>query len=474
MNEIANDGIIRYRGYFNQEQILLCSPQAIGEVLVTHAYKFEKPSAVRGAIVRILGKGLLFAEGEEHKLHRRKLLPAFAYRQIKNLYPLFWDKACEGVHAMTEEVDKTGQVEVQGWASRLALDIIGVAGLGRDFGAIRNPDDPLVKTYATILKPTLAALVLTVMRLFLPASIVNVIPVRTNGDMATASQHIRDVCRDLVKTRKARMQEEDEQAATDLISTALKCDTFSDDQVADLMMQFLPAGHETTASSLGWALYALCKNPEMQQRLRAEVHEKLPAVESGEAITSEMIDDMPYLEAVSSEILRLYPPVPQIVREPLENTTLLGLPLRKGTRIVICIWGVNRSREHWGDNAAEFRPERWLEAHHAAGPNHGGRDPLYVELQQKDAQHKPMSGPGGSSSAYSFLTFVAGPRSCIGQSFARAEFKCILAAWISRFEFELSDPAMLDEQDGLTYGKGFTMKPGKDGLFLKVKKVDSA
>jgi len=145
---------------------------------------------------------------------------------------------------------------------------------------------------------------------------------------------------------------------------------------------------------------------------------------------------MPFLSAVCNETLRLYPPAPSTVRQAVVPTTICGVPIAKGTLVTIPPWAVNRSRALWGADAAKFIPERWLEGNNAA--------------------------TGGADSPYAFLTFLHGPRSCIGQSFARLEMKCLLALLITRFSFETAYP---DQKVGIA---GFiTIKPA-GGLRLKV------
>jgi cytochrome P450 len=145
---------------------------------------------------------------------------------------------------------------------------------------------------------------------------------------------------------------------------------------------------------------------------------------------------MPFLTAVCNETLRLYPPAPSTVRHAVVPTTLGGVHISKGTIATIPAWAINRSRALWGANAAEFVPDRWLE-----GPN---------------------AGTGGAESPYAFLTFLHGPRSCIGQSFARLEMKCLLAPLITRFKFETAYPDQKVEISGF-----ITIKP-EGGLRLKV------
>ncbi|KAI5466428.1 cytochrome P450 [Mariannaea sp. PMI_226] len=452
VNGISHNGVIRYRGLLNQERLLIVSPKALAEVLVTNNYAFEKPRQVQWSLGRILGIGVLLAEGDEHRMQRRSLTPAFAFRHVKNLYPVFWKKACEATQAMTASFGTEGEteVEIMSWASRVTLDIIGVAGMGRDFGAIRDENSPLSNTYRSVFKPSRQAQILNLLGLFVPLWLVNMLPVQRNGDIRQAASEIRAVCRDLIREKKLKMVNKEE-ADVDILSVALESGGFTDENLVDQLMTFLAAGHETTASALTWAVYMLCRYPDVQRRLREEVRERLPSVDSDVDITSMDIDRMPYLNAVCSEVLRYYSPVPLTLRETVHDTTVMGHPVRKGTRIMLAPWATNFDRELWGPDAAKFDPERWISSTPTA-----------------DATAAATTN-GGASSNYAFLTFLHGPRSCIGQSFAKAEFACLLAAWIGRFEFALADPALEDEKK-LEIRGGITARPSK-GMQVKVKVV---
>ena len=449
MNEIPNDGIIRYRGLFNQERILVCSPKALAEVLVSNNYAFEKPSQIRHSIGRILGYGILFTEGDVHKLQRRNLTPAFAFRHIKDLYPVFWKKARQVTQAMTAEFGNSelAETEVASWASRATLDIIGVAGMGRDFGAIQDENNALAKTYSKIMRPSKQAQLLALMGLFLPVWFLNLLPVRRNEDINEAAAKIRSVCRDLIQEKKAKLAET-KQADVDILSVALESGGFSDENLVDQLMTFLAAGHETTATAMTWSIYMLSRYPEVQSRLRQEIRERLPSVDSDVDITSIDIDRMPYLNAVCSEVLRYYSPVPLTVREAAQDTTILGYPVRRTTRIMLVPWATNFDHNLWGSDADRFNPDRWM-------PQNDG--------------DKKAAASGGATSNYAFLTFLHGPRSCIGSSFARAEYACLLASWIGRFEFSLKNPEEMDEKNVEVKG-GVTARPAK-GMHVKVRVV---
>jgi cytochrome P450 len=468
---VPNDGVIRYLGIFNQERLLLASPQALRDVLVTNNYDFHKPVQIRYTIGRILGIGILFAEGDEHKHQRRNLSPAFTFRHIKDLYPVFWNKAREVTRAMTEQVlidtakepanqaheeadpqekPKDGAfMEVGGWASRVTLDIIGVAGLGRDFGGIKDPSNGLTKTYLKLLKPSREAQLLILLSLFIPGWLVTILPLRRNEDVQQAAKVIRATCRDLIREKKEKLARK-ELEDVDILSVALESGGFSDENLVDQLMTFLAAGHETTATALTWAVYLMCLFPEVQARLRAEVRGRLPSPsDEGATVSSLDIDHhMPYLNAVCNEVLRYYSPIALTLRITSRDTTIAGHRVPKGTRIMIAPWATNKSLDLWGADALKFNPDRWL-------PKTKG---------------DTSAASGGATSNYAFLTFLHGPRSCIGQAFAKAEFACILAAWVGRFEFELKNKEEYDEKNILIKA-GVTAKPA-NGMWVKARVVD--
>lgn len=479
---MPHNGLIRYLGLLNQERVLVVSPKAIAEVLVTKNYDFQKPALLRFGLSRILGFGILMAEGDEHKTQRRNLMPAFAFRHVKDLYPVFWEKAREGVAAMTQQIlldaarepsspttvadpekaaavagtdGKTGFIEVGGWASRITLDIIGVAGMGRDFGAIADPTNELFQTYNNVFKRSRQAQLLGMLGLILPAWFVNRLPVQRNADVRGAAQTIRATCAQLIREKKEKLARK-ELTDVDILSVALESGGFTDDNLVDQLMTFLAAGHETTASSMTWAMYLLCRHPEVQTRLRREVRERLPSLDGSASgapsISSLDIDHMPYLNAVCSEVLRYYSPVPMTLREAAVDTTIQGVRIPKGTRIVLGPSATNRDPALWGPDALKFNPDRWL-------PQKEG---------DKDAA--AVAARGGATSNYAFMTFLHGPRSCIGMSFAKAEFACLLAAWVGKMEFELRYPEDMDE-DNLEIKGGVTARPSK-GMHVKATVLD--
>ncbi|KAL8949349.1 MAG: hypothetical protein Q9222_004535 [Ikaeria aurantiellina] len=407
---------------------------------------------VREGLGRLLGIGILLAEGDEHRTQRKNLMPAFAYRHIKDLYPVFWAKSAEMTKALTHitlskmekpesDLANAPVVEIGDWSSRATLDIIGTAGMGHDFGAIKNPTTELNVIYRTIFQPSPQAQLLGMLSLILPRMIVQNIPMKRNQEIPEAAQGIRRICRKLIQEKKQRLSEKDGNAGIDIISVALSSGGFTDENLVDQMMTFLAAGHETTATAMIWAVYALCCKPQYQTRLREEIRANLPSIEDPSAsITAEAFDRLPFLHAVCNEVLRLHPPVTITLRQASKDTSISGQHIPKGVPIILCPTATNRSKQLWGADALEFKPERWL----APG----------------------QANSGGATSNYALLTFLHGPRSCIGQAFAKAEFAVLLAGLFGRFEMQLEDP-----EREIKITTGITARP-KEGMRVRMRAVD--
>ncbi|EHK97567.1 putative Sterol 26-hydroxylase, mitochondrial [Glarea lozoyensis 74030] len=221
------------------------------------------------------------------------------------------------------EADGRKVVEVNHWANKVTLDIIGVAGLGRDFKSLTATNDPLVQNYEEILEPTTEKLVYFVFN--------------------------------LVFGRR-------------------------------FLLTFIAAGHETTSSALTWSLYLLAQNPSLQTALRAELRSSLPSPSAPLPDTFDLpttLESLPLLHATTNEVLRLYPSVPSTIRLSIRPTSILDTPVPANTRIQLSPWAINRSPSLWGPDAESFNPYRWIDvdgkANNIGGAREGGAGGGYYD-----------------------------------------------------------------------------------------------
>ncbi|KAI0485180.1 putative cytochrome P450 monooxygenase [Xylariaceae sp. FL0804] len=515
---IPNDGLIRYYMAGNIERVLVTGPKALNEVLVSKVYDFPKSESLRVKLLRFTGNGILLAEGDQHKVprqaQRKGLLPSFSYRHIKDLYPVFWAKAVEMAEAIEQQqkqqqrspggnplVDST-VTQISDWAGRVTLDIVGLAAMGRDFGAVRDPAIEFHRQYDRLrMRPdaltralVLLATVTVGFRAFFR------LPTRWNRESREAAAYIRDYARGIVADKRKWAQQQRQQQAQkqkqkqseadgegdadgdgtpaaasaaaagtgkDISSLAMASGAFSDENMVDQMITFLVAGHETIAASLQWAVYALARHPAMQSRLRAEVRGSglLPASGgtpggSSSGSVAEKVDALPYLAAFCSEVLRFHPPVPSTVRVARADSVVAGTRVPRGTTLLVLAGATNLDRARWGDDAERFDPERWLicssrgDGDGIDGNNDGsGRCCRY-------------NSSGGADSNYANLTFLAGPRGCIGSAFARSELLCLVAVLVGRFRIELQDPGR-----ELEIVRAISAAP-KDGVMARLTRLE--
>ncbi|KAL8722757.1 MAG: hypothetical protein Q9225_000818 [Loekoesia sp. 1 TL-2023] len=420
INEVPNNGLLLYHDFMNWERVFLTKPEALTEVLVTRVDEFVKPPHFVQGLGKVFGTGLLFSEGRRHKEHRKQFEPVFSYQHIKDMYQIFWKKA----ERLTQEIDRENRARAPTraflisnfgeWASRTALDILGSAGLGFEFRTLSDPDQELSWTYQKACQPSKTAIFAGILGFSGPTRALGNVAMKFTDDFATARGAAERHCNSLINDRKKYFLTASTEPKLDILTTALRSGTMSNDDLTNHLMTFLLAGHDTVAASFSWALYYLCKHPEIQMRLRQALKSCLPqARDPSWRPSAAEIDQIDYLHAVCNEVLRLRPPVQLSQRVANVDTSILGQVIPKGTVIILCPLAVNRSRELWSHDADEFKPERWM------GPAN--------------------SRLGGAESPYAFLTFLFGRRGCIGKTFAKAELACLLAVWVNSFETELTD-----------------------------------
>ncbi|KAI0440570.1 cytochrome P450 [Xylaria telfairii] len=430
-------GIVRYR-------LLLTTTDVTTELLVHRAYDFTKLANIRQFMTHLLGSGLVVLEGEPHKILRKSSLQAFGHRQVQSLYPAMWDKALSFVGEMEKDISRTGGVvDMASWAYKVTVDVIGIAVLGRDFDSLRKPDDALIENYKRAIGPGLR--LYRILAVWLSFEFVQKLPWGKNRVFNESTAVMKEICRETVLRRKkeiikAKRGTGKDEVSGDILSQLIKTSDLSDVELADQLLTYLIAGHDTTQSAFLWACYLLTKHPEWQKTLREEIRNGL-LTNQNDLRVGDRLEKLAVLNGVVHETLRLYPVIPVTSRVAVRDTMLGGVPIPKGTEVLVSPWVINHAVEAWGETAGDFDPARWI-----------------------DADGRPNTH-GGARSMYDFATFLHGPRSCIGMQFAKAELRCLIAALVSRFEWEL---AMADED--VVPGGVISITPLK-GLRLKLRKV---
>ncbi|KAJ6100465.1 hypothetical protein N7499_000095 [Penicillium canescens] len=458
MKTIPNEGLIHMRDMICKSYVIATNHQALLDIMSTNTYDFEKPWRFRNFLARIIGFGMILSEGAAHKKQRKALTPAFNIKNIRSMYSLMWEKTGQFLDEMEKDLmhhpmegtnadEKIGKLEVGEWASRLTLDIIGPAAMGRDFCSLQDKDNRVAESFLNILEPTTEKMAFLAMNFTLPQWIAQRVPWRMNDVITNETNFLRNLCNDIVREKRQTLAASKASAKdleADILGTMMLGGDFSDTELVDQMLTFLAAGHETTASALTWACYLLTLHPEYQTRLREEIRTQIPSGTS--PITHQDLESLPLLNGVCQEVLRLYPTVPATIRESVRDTVVAGKHVPRGTRVILCPYAINRCPLFWGDNGDEFLPERWIDT-------------------DKNGNQVPNNN-GGASTNFAQITFLHGQRACIGKDFARAELRCAVAGVVGRFRFEMQDP-----KQEIHIAGAVTTKP-VEGMNLRMQRVD--
>ncbi|RHZ54739.1 hypothetical protein Glove_423g12 [Diversispora epigaea] len=435
--------IICYRGLLNEPRIAITNLQALQKVLVSDVYDYHKPTFLSAK--KIIGEGLVLAEGDVHKRQRKMMNPVFSHSNIKEMIPTF----AEIGHLlkeiwMKELVDnKERKFDITSYLSQATLDIIGKVGFNYQFNSLTSENE-LASAYRMILfnntRSSFHDLIALLSNFF---QIIHKLPIKYNYIIKEASKIIEKVSSKLVNEGLEGVKQSNLQG-NDILSVLIKRNVeekdnekMTFDELKNQIMTFLAAGHETSSVAIGWGLYNLSKDKELQDLLRKELINEFP--DPNFIPTFDQINKLEYLNAVVKETLRLDPPIPVALRVSNKDDFIDGYFIPKGTTIIIPINTIHKLPSIWGPDSYEFKPSRWL-------------DPS-------------ISSPDSKiNSNYSWIPFLTGTRSCIASKMALNEIKVLLAILIRNFEFR---------DEGIKIKKRFSIvaKPDPD-IKLWVKKVD--
>ena len=372
---------------------MINDPALIDRVLRREADDFPKSERLREGLAPLLGNSVFVTNGETWKRQRRIIDPAFEGGRLRQVFPAIWDAGRAAV-ARLEAQAAAGPVEIEAITSHAAADVIF-----RTLFSIPIEHETAAAVFAEFRAYQRAAPILNLAALLaLPRWLPRPVPRRARR----AARTIRGLIAGLCQERLAQIAQgtAPDDLASKIMTTAdpQTGETFSTGEMIDQVAIFFLAGHETSASALGWALYLLARDPGWQDRVAQEA-------------LAEIDPEKPYFSTVSRlkcardvfrEALRLYPPVPMMVRQNTCPKTFRDREIAPGAQVVISPWHLHRHENRW-DNPDGFDPGRFASAN--------GKACL------RDA----------------FIPFSTGPRACPGAGFAMIEGPLILAMILRNF-----------------------------------------
>ncbi|AQT74990.1 cytochrome P450 [Streptomyces sp. fd1-xmd] len=422
------------------------SPEGVQQVLASQAANFRKDNAFYQEVRDSFGNGLLTSQDEDYLRQRRLVQPLFTRRRVDGYAGAVAAETASVVAAWEEALD--GVVDVSDEMTHLALRAVARILFGTDVEATA---DVVARCFPVITDYVLR-------RGYSPANIPRHWPTPGNRRAAAALDELYGVCDQIIGRRRqagasaagrggdatgedaagedasaegARAADASSEDLLTLLAAARSSDDgeFDAAELRDQVLIFLLAGHETTATSLCFALHLLSRHPEQQDRAREEITRVL-----GDRTPQACdLDRLPYLSQVVKEAMRLYPAAPVIGRKAVAATRIGEHAIPAGADVILAPWVTHRHPEHWPD-PDRFDPERFTPEAEAGRPR------------------------------YAWFPFGGGPRACIGQHFSMLESVVALAMILRAYAFEAVDAE-------IPVGAGITLRT-EGPARCRVRRVD--
>lgn len=371
----------------NRRILLFNRPDLIEQVLVTHAGKFVKHFGLR-IYGPVLGNGLVTSEGEFWRRQRKLAAPAFQGARIARYAGEMLAQAAGMLRTWRDDEVRDVHADMM----RLTLQIACKTLLG----VHDSPDADVVG------RALYDGMVVLGRRIRRAIPVPDWIPTRDNRRLKSSLSILNTIVNGIIRDhRQTQNANGDDLLARLLAERDEDGSRMSDRQLFDEALTLLLAGHETTALALSYSLYLLATHPAAQDQLHAE----LSAVLAGGLPSHADLPRLEFTRRVVTEAMRLYPPADVLGREAIEDCTIEGISIRRGTTIFMSQWVMHHDERYFPE-PDRFDPGRWTPQFEKSLPR------------------------------FAYFPFGGGPRYCIGQTFAMTEAILLLAAICQKFSLE--------------------------------------
>ncbi|MEL6572887.1 MAG: cytochrome P450 [Pseudomonadota bacterium] len=368
-------------------------PDLLDLVLRVRPEDFPKSDRIGAGLRPLLGNSVFLTNGETWKRQRRIIDPAFEGGRLRDAFPAIWAAGEATVERFAQAADGAAH-DIEPMTSHAAADVIfrtlfslpienAVATEVFETFKAHQRSQPILNLAAFVRGPTW-------------------MPRFFRKETRRTATEIRRLIKGLVEDRLHQVAGGDvpNDLATKILTTEdpVTGNTFDLDEMVDQVAIFFLAGHETSASALAWTLYLLALYPDWQDQVAAEAHEM-----SG---SFAQLSTLKNTRDVFRESLRLYPPVPMMVRETTRPEVFRNRTVQPGAQVVLSPWHLHRHTRLWTDPDA-FDPGRWQRE------------------EEREAHRK------------AFMPFSAGPRVCTGAGFAMIEGVVLLTLLVRAYRFSI-------------------------------------
>lgn len=419
-------GTFLFKGprFFQMNMLATVDPADIHHIMSSNFLNFPKGEEFK-EIFEILGDGIFNSDYELWRSHR-KLTSALINNMkfLRFVARMNTEKVAKSLIPVLDYVaSKAVVVDMQDVFQRLTFDTTCMFVTGYDPGclSVDFKDVPFSRAMDDAEEAIFA-------RHIIPKSVWKLqrwLGIGKEKKLKEASETLDDVIGGLISRKRKDLSQgvvsKGEANGVDMLTSLITepqsfGDEFKYDDkfLRDTILNLMIAGRDTTSSSLTWFLWLVITHPDVEKKILEEINVIIPTSEAGsfKLFDTEETNKLVYLHAAFCEALRLYPPVPFQHKAPVQPDVLpSGHRVYPNMKILFSLYALGRMKRIWGNDSREFKPERWITDKHMI-------------------RHEP---------SYKFLSFNAGPRTCIGKQVAFAQIKAVGATILHNYKFEMEE-----------------------------------
>ncbi|XP_047159491.1 cytochrome P450 94A1-like [Vigna umbellata] len=386
-------------------QVFTGNPANVEHILKTRFSNYQKGYSVISTLSDFLGAGIFNADGNTWKFQRQVASHEFNTKSLRKFVEQVVDAELSHhlipIIAAAAQQDQT--LDFQDILQRFAFDNICKIA----FGFEANYLTPAVERskFAVAYEEASEIISKRLRELFpLVWKVKRALNIGSEKRLRMAAREVHEFAKNIVREKTRELKEKESLESADMLSRFLSSGHSDEDFVTDIVISFILAGKDTTSAALTWFFWLLSKNPRVEKEIVNEILDK------SEAPVYDEVKHMVYTHAALCESMRLYPPVPMDSKEAVEDDVLPdGTAVKKGSLVTYHVYAMGRLESIWGEDWAEFKPERWLE-----------------KLESGKWKFVPKD-------SFTYPVFQAGPRMCLGKDMAFMQMQSVVAGILRRF-----------------------------------------
>jgi cytochrome P450 len=362
---------------------LVSHPEDIHSIMTEQASIFQKPKIAKRLWSKFLGDGILTTEAEVWRRQNRMMRPAFHKNRIEEYGRLM----VEYTHRMIDGWTDGSVVDMDDAMVGVTLEIVAKTLFDAD---VQDGAETVGHAMHVLHQEMIE-------HIHMPLPVPKWWPSKRNKRKLQAIKDIEDIVHGVISERRDSGKDHGDLLSMLMAAEDEEGQGLSDTELRDQSMTIFFAGHETTAHAMTWTWYLLAKHPEITTRLVTDIHE----VTGGDRLSVAHLSQLPYLEMVIKESMRILPSVWVFIKEPTQDAELRGYKIPKGAQVVISPYVIQHD-ERWYKNPETFDPERF-------------------------SKERVGEIPNGA-----YVPFSGGARICLGKSFAMMEAQLIIGSMVQR------------------------------------------